>query len=323
MIAKRSQYYLPSADSQGKASELQEPCFHLGRRLRVRRVRKPEREEENEVEEEEEPEMQSEVSNETLYVDFEFQEPDGTDVAGVQLLLDSGSWNFAKLDAGGLAESIAEQGSNVGTIAKAVDSEDMPYALFTALNLRQFRDCPWAKKVHEILLQKVAKFAERKTCERLTALLKFDTPGSEVGLIISDRFKELPPRIVPVLVAYFQDDLERSCTECPKDKRPFYEFSHFVLLAKGYQSDNIKSSEDKTNVPEKKRRRTSMNSEDPIPELAEMEVLAKHADFTFSFPVETPGADCRIVFVLSRAGLDQAAVELKAAFSSPEDEIGL
>merc|ERR1712224_1177918 len=105
-----------------------------------------------------------------------------------------------------------------------------------------------------------------------------------------------------------------------------YRFAHFIGLAKGSPKESASSSSaGETDGASNKKRRLAGNGAEVAPQLEEMEVFMKHADLTFSFPIPVgehpaPGIDAaagpapthRVVFVLSRARLDNVSEELKA-----------
>merc|ERR1719401_521519 len=103
--------------------------------------------------------------------------------------------------------------------------------MLTALNIRQFQHLSWPAAISRGLVEKAKKFADASVTARLEATLEGkEKAGNEVGLLLAERFANMPLALIPPLHRALIDDIEWSCTtpECPEEERPFYRFSNFV-----------------------------------------------------------------------------------------------
>mmetsp|Transcript_2850 Transcript_2850/g.6817 ORF Transcript_2850/g.6817 Transcript_2850/m.6817 type:complete len:364 (+) Transcript_2850:3-1094(+) len=255
---------------------------------------------EEEGEEEEEVKAEAAGPTKSFEVEFEFYDPEETDFHSVRELLCTGVLGSADLDFSGLADSIVEQ-VNIGTMIKSgsgeglekeaedgqgADEEDAALCgMLTALNLRQFSDTAWCKGLTSLLEEAARKCG----AEKLRQLTQYTSPegkggkdrkdrkegeekAREVGLLVSERFVNLPLELIPALHKAALEDIEWSCTTeyCPAEERPFYFFTHFLFLARCRASpDGLPGVVDGPSV-------VFFRQED--------EAFARAAQFTFSFP---------------------------------------
>jgi len=282
----------------------------------------------------------SQVVQETLEVDFDFNQLNETDFHAVSLFLKGETWAFIEdLNFGELADCICEQG-NIGTVVRtnvedgagggkagsgqadaSAEDDEMIVALTTALNLRQFSGKAWAKAIPKALLAKAKKHAKADIVKSLEGLLAKQGKGEEVGLFISERAVNLPPECVAPLQQAIVDDIEWSCTtpECPEDERPFYFFSHFIGIARcGPPAQAVEDQDSEEERPGKRQRREQPSKAGDELEFAnyEDECLAKRALFSFTFPMPAPKGDRafthekRMVYVVTMDAFKAAAKEL-------------
>lgn len=208
-----------------------------------KKLRKGQKKETAEKEAELEPEIEtkepsagSNKLNETFEVEFEFFDPEEDDFHSVRDLLCSGTFGSLDLDFSSLANTIVDQ-VNIGTMVKsgvqaaqeAPEEEDdvTLCGMLTILNLRQFAEAAWCKKLVAILESKVKLEKE---------MLRFIHPSGkdQVGLIIAERFVNLPLEVIPAMHNVILEDISWSCSTeyCPPEERPFYFFTHFLCLAR-------------------------------------------------------------------------------------------
>jgi len=279
---------------------------------------------------------------EDVEMEFEFHNPDEGDYHGVAEHLKSGTWDFVELNFSELTDDLVNQG-NVGTLVKSdADSstkEETVCGLLTALNLQQFKHRSWPSAVAKALNAKAKKHADAATANKLQALLEKASKGAQVGLLLSERFVNLPPELVGPLHGALQEDIVWSCStpECPEDERPFYGFTHFVGVARlcgaGAGDEAAASSGAGAPRPKKQRRSGAAHAvgagapraggdERPSRYLRfEDEAYVKGSDFSFTFPLTTPRREGsppeqRAVFAISRRAFEQVVRQLKAEAAS-------
>lgn len=203
--------------------------------------------EEDDEEESEEEETNNNATSAEVQVEFEFHEPDEDDFHGVRDLLSRGSLSFTGLDLSGLADSIVGQ-VNIGTMVKSgsgegLEDSDEDHALcgmLTVLNLSQFSEQSWLRTLRETLLLKSHNLGnpdiekQLKRCFEASSQDRCDGGQTvrQVGLLVSERFINLPLDLIPALHKAVLEDIEWSCTtpECPPEEKPFYEFTHFLAI---------------------------------------------------------------------------------------------
>jgi len=289
-----------------------------------------EEEEGEQVDEEDEGcEADNAAGNEVdMDMEWEFRDPDESDFHAVKdLLRTPGTWQFVgeTFNYSELADSVVGQG-NIGTIIKssgvgAEDDDETSCGLLTALNLRQFSHLSWPKAIETALLAKAVQHAQPQVSKDLKDLLGRKGKGTEVGVLLSERFTNLPEDLIPPLHKALKEDIEWSCTtdECPKEERPFYFFTHLIGVAKCYMSSGAAAAAGLT-----------VAGTGPFFQLDEVQAYVKKASWSFSFPARDkdvkareelvgkrkksgggpPAPDGRTVFMITRKALDQVVKEL-------------
>ena len=174
----------------------------------------------------------SSTSKETFQVEFEFFDPEEDDFHSVRDLLCSGTLGALDLDFSGLANSIVDQ-VNIGTMVKsgaeeaqqakqaqqsqeapASDEDDVTLCgMLTILNLRQFCEQAWCKNLVALLESKVKSDKQMLQYTRASG-------KEQVGLIISERFVNLPLEVIPAMHNVILEDISWSCTTeyCPAEE---------------------------------------------------------------------------------------------------------
>eukprot|EP00928_Gymnodinium_smaydae_P079777 TRINITY_DN63630_c0_g1_i1.p1 TRINITY_DN63630_c0_g1~~TRINITY_DN63630_c0_g1_i1.p1 ORF type:complete len:357 (+),score=90.74 TRINITY_DN63630_c0_g1_i1:76-1146(+) len=310
--------------------------------------------EEDEEEQDSDKEITVEPSADgtTIDVDFEFMDPSDDDYHSVSGLLKSGTWEFVELNFSELSDSAVGQG-NIGTLVKSnTGSEDdiTVCAFHSTLNLRQFAQQSWPRDVTRALVAKAQKHAGADVASRFEAAIEHgDGKSKEVGLLLSDRFANLPPALVPPLHKALIEDIDWSCTtpDCPEDERPFYKFTHFLGVCKCFAPPGTPFAADASSssaaapagMKKKKKKAAAASaakgaSSDYAESLnfphAEFGAYAKHASMLFTFPCQAEGKDKpkkaggaqgqerRAVFVLTRSELEEAVLEIQVMYGSDE-----
>lgn len=181
--------------------------------------------------------------NETFEVEFEFFDPEEDDFHSVRDLLCSGTLGSLDLDFSSLANSIVDQ-VNIGTMVKsgveeakrtetqeaASEEDDVTLCgMLTILNLKQFAEEAWCKTLFSLLKLRLDKSLQQCILGPTQASGK-----EQVGLIISERFVNLPLEVIPAMHNVILEDITWSCSTeyCPPEERPFYFFTHFICLAR-------------------------------------------------------------------------------------------
>lgn len=219
-----------------------------------------------------------------LNVDFEWFDPSpDVDFHGLKTLMrqlldvDNQLFNLSELADMILAQPL------LGSTVKVDGLESDPYAFLTVLNLHEHKvsfttavpslyfpaNTIQDKQVVKDLTKYFAqKASSSSSLSQLPSLLDPSSP-SQVGLILTERFINMPSEIVPPMYTMLQEEIQWALDE----KEP-YQFSHYLILSKTYLE--IESKLDmEDNRPNKKKRKDG--GAEVFYFHPEDEVLHKHA----------------------------------------------
>ncbi|KAF2230095.1 hypothetical protein EV356DRAFT_454504, partial [Viridothelium virens] len=190
---------------------------------------------------------------ETLDVDFEFFDPQPEhDFHGLkrllQILFDADSSLF---DLTALVELILSQpllGSTVKVPGDedAINEED-PYAFLTAINLHEHRERPEIQQLNQYLSQKASSVPS------LSHLPELLSPASkaQVGLILTDRLRNMPVQIVPPMYRMLTEEISSALEE----NEPF-SFSHYLIVSQTYTEKASELNQDGGRSSKKRRKQS-------------------------------------------------------------------
>lgn len=303
---------------------------------------------------EEEPEdLESEEVADTLVqdyqIDFEFCEPDESDYHGVGELLKRGAWDFVTaLNYAELVDSIVNQG-NIGTLVKAdKDGDDEAVcAALTVLNLQQFKQLSWPKEIVKALLTRSKAHAPSDVHQKFEAFIGTWEDRNDIGLLLNERFVNLPLDLIPPLHKGLPEDIEwsRSTPECPEDERVFYNFKFFVGVARQIEelaptpngeeasaSNSLPGSIDGLGQRKRKRKQKEAASSNhgkwtPVFMNPEDEAYVRRALYSFSFSMPRrsredgsteakQGKEHRVVYVITRSAFEKTTAELESTLKT-------
>ena len=155
----------------------------------------------------------------------------------------------------------------LGSTVKCDGNESDPYAFLTVLNMHQHRDVPVIKQLVSYL---ISHAASQPSLAGLKDLLAPDS-RAQVGLILTERFINMPHQIVPPMYTMLQEELAWALEE----KEP-YEFTHYLVVSKCYTLVESKlDAED--NPPAKKGKKAAAAAQELLYFHPEDEVLQRHA----------------------------------------------
>ncbi|KAJ1650393.1 Mss4p nuclear export [Dispira simplex] len=163
---------------------------------------------------------------EVINVDFEFFDPRESDYHSIKQFLNQHFGEDGEtLELSGLADLIVKQ-PLIGTCVK-VEQEGDPYAMLTVLNMNQYATHPTMQKIGNYLIHK-----SQPNSVAHTLLKELLEPGASrrVGLILSERFLNMPPQITPPMYRMLAEEIQWAV----EDKEP-YEFDYYIIVAKVYK----------------------------------------------------------------------------------------
>lgn len=305
--------------------------------------------------EEESEDLESEevadTSVQDLQIEFDFCEPDESDYHGVGELLKRGSLDFVTaLNYAELVDTIVNQG-NIGTLIKAdkEGDDEAVCACLTVLNLQQFKQLSWPKEIVKALLTRSKAHAPSDVHQKFEAFISTWEDRNDIGLLLNERFVNLPLDLIPPLHKGLPEDIEwsRTTPECPEDERLFYNFKFYVGVARQLEelpptanggeasaSNSLPGSTDGLGQRKRKRKQKEAASSSnngkwtPVFVNPEDEAYVRRAlySFTFSMPrrsredgsteVKQGGKEHRVVYVITRSAFEKTTAELESTLKT-------
>ncbi|XP_037091416.1 protein BCCIP homolog [Pollicipes pollicipes] len=225
------------------------------------------------------PELQKYV-DQNVMVDFEGRCPTQTDYHGIrQLLLPL--LPRAHINWGELADTIISQ-NYVGSVLKQcelegpdaddddeedamdADSDKEVYGVTTVINLTERRELEAVRQLTQTLLARCkASGAPEAVQQRLAAVL--GSTAEHTGLIINERFVNIPIQICMPLLTMLRDEIEAAAKKMP------YNFTHYIVIAKVHRA--------------KSKKKAKVHDAKTIWVNGEEELLDKAAECSFEFSV--------------------------------------
>jgi protein BCP1 len=214
-------------------------------------------------------------------VDFEWFSPsESVDFHGLKNLLkqlfDVDNQLF---DLSELTNLILEQPA-LGSTVKTEGEESDPFAFLTVLNMHEHREKNVIKQLTSYL---IAKATADPALSSLKTLLAPESKA-QVGLVLSERFINMPHQIVPPLYTMLQDEL----AEAVKQKEP-YEFTHYLFISKCYTE--VASKLDVEDNPPSKKSKAANSKAEIFYFHPEDEMWQRHAAAHAGFDYNLVGAD--------------------------------
>jgi protein BCP1 len=219
-----------------------------------------------------------------LNVDFEWFSPNtDIDFHGLKTLLrqlfDVDNQLF---DLSALTDLILAQ-NHIGSTVKCDGEESDPYAFLTIFNLFQHKDKPIVKDLIAYLLARSKNSSSPIIAEQLEKLLS-PTSSAQVGLILTERFINMPHQIIPPLYTMLQSEISSALASNEPVK-----FTHYLLISKTYTE--VASKLDAEDTQPSKKKKASAAAVETFYFHPEDEVLHRHAAAQANFDYEKQGED--------------------------------
>ncbi|PIK58574.1 putative BRCA2 and CDKN1A-interacting protein [Apostichopus japonicus] len=150
------------------------------------------------------------------------------------------SWPFSKKQCslGGIADLLLSQ-NQIGCVVKQSeaqlaeesdsddDMDDHVYGVTSVISLADKEDIPCIAQIRDLLITKCKECADSSCHAEFQRLLD----KTRVGLLISERFLNIPPQLAPPLHLSLHKDLTRA-----KSKDEKWNFEYLVLMCKCYET---------------------------------------------------------------------------------------
>ncbi|XP_061788041.1 protein BCCIP homolog [Nerophis lumbriciformis] len=223
----------------------------------------------------------SEVENEEVTVDFEAHTIAHSDFNGIKKLLQQ-LFLKAHVNTSEMTDIIIQQ-SHVGSVVKQAevpeDSDDEDpdevFGFITMLNLTERKGVQCVEEVKELLLDQCEKSSGHSVMEQLEKTLN-DT-SKPVGLLLSERFINVPPQIALPLHKQLQEEI----TDAERTNKPSGKY-HYCLMISKTCKESTKSIPARGGAP--KDEYMFINAEE--------EFFYEHATLKFHFSVQADADTC-------------------------------
>jgi len=210
------------------------------------------------------------LMNTKINVEFEARNAEHFDFHGIRKLLNQLLLK-AHVDVSQLANEIISQ-SHVGSVIKQVeasdeeseeddDEEGTVFGIITALNLSSSSlEC--MNELKTVLTDHCAACKNSELSAKLSSYLDSNTEDKQLGLVINERFINIPPQIALPSFDSLWKEIERA------KKKHAYNFSHYLMILKTYRDSTNKNSQ-----------KTFINAEE--------ELFLENAELTFDYSVKS------------------------------------
>ncbi|XP_051926859.1 protein BCCIP homolog [Hippocampus zosterae] len=229
----------------------------------------------------EDSEASEEEINEEVTVDFEGHAVTHNDFNGIKKLLQQ-LFLKAHVNTSEMTDIIIQQ-NHVGSVIKQAevpedsddDDPDEVFGFITMLNLTEqkarFSGVQCMEQVKELMLDQCEKCSGRVAAEQLEQMLG-DT-AKPVGLLLSERFVNVPPQIALPLHKQLQEEI----SEAERTNKPSGKYHYCLMISKTCKEAGKA-------IPAPKDEYTFINAEE--------EFFYEHAVSTFHFSVQDDADSC-------------------------------
>ncbi|KAK7514523.1 p21-C-terminal region-binding protein-domain-containing protein [Phyllosticta citriasiana] len=232
----------------------------------------------------------SDEEMEMLDVDFEWFDPNPeVDFHGLKTLLrqlldiDNQLFNLSELSDMIVAQPL------LGSTVKVDGIESDPYAFLTVLNMQEHKDKQVIKDLAQYFVQKASS---EPTLSQLPSLLSPENSSAQVGLILTERFINMPSEIVPPMYNMLLEEMQWAI-----DAKEPYNFTHYLILSKTYAE--VESKLDAEDSRPKKKNKSDGAAETfffhPEDEILHKHALA-HANFEYTRQADEGASDAKRAF---------------------------
>jgi protein BCP1 len=268
--------------------------------------------------EDEEEEAVDENVGKVIDVAFDARPPCDSDFHGIKRLLQQLFVKYINDELSELSNLIVAQ-DFVGCVLKQdpgdesedsdddSDDDDNVFAVSTVINLSENQNLSCVEKISDLLITK-CKEHNKEGPSRMANLIR--DPSKQIGLLISERFINIPPQVALPSYQSLKSDIESAV----RKKRKF-DFSHLVLISKTYSAKTGGHLGDELFY--------SNSEEQLFKEMSEFSFTFSVADQRDSMTDGTWNEDggdfesLRTVMVFDASALGQMIVKLQTELSAP------
>ncbi|XP_062957971.1 BRCA2 and CDKN1A-interacting protein [Cynocephalus volans] len=255
-------------------------------------AQRDEEEEDDEVEDEdeddedsdEEEEEDAEIVGEEVNIEFEAYSISDNDYDGIKKLLQQ-LFLKAPVNTAELTDLLIQQ-NHIGSVIKQTDvsedsddgvDEDEIFGFISLLNLTERKGTQCTEQIKELILSFCEKNCEKSMVEQLDKLL--NDPSKPVGLLLSERFINVPPQIALPMHQQLQQEL----AEAHRTNKPCGKCCFYLLISKTFEEAGKNRS---------KKKWSNQKKDELMFANAEEEFFYEKAILKFSYSVQEESDTC-------------------------------
>ncbi|XP_016154690.1 PREDICTED: BRCA2 and CDKN1A-interacting protein [Ficedula albicollis] len=232
-----------------------------------------------------EPEGRSKALEE-VNIEFEAHSISDNDYNGIKKLLQQ-LFLKAPVNTAELTDILIQQ-NHIGSIIKQAEvqedssddeeDDDEVFGFISCLNLTERKGTQCAEQIKELLLSRCEQSCEQRVVEQLSKLLNDST--KPVGLILSERFINVPPQIALPM----HQQLQKELTEAQRTNKPCGKCHYYLLISKTFTEATKSNS--------KRKERRNQPKEELMFANAEEEFFHEKALLKFNYSVQEESDTC-------------------------------
>lgn len=225
--------------------------------------------------------------DEEVNIEFEAHSISDNDYNGIKKLLQQ-LFLKAPVNTAELTDILIQQ-NHIGSIIKQAEvqedssddddeDDDEVFGFISCLNLTERKGTQCAEQIKELLLSRCEQSCEQRVVQQLSDLLNNST--KPVGLILSERFINVPPQIALPM----HQQLQKELTEAQRTNKPCGKCHYYLLISKTFTEATKSSSKRKEGRNQPKEELMFANAEE--------EFFHEKALLKFSYSVQEESDTC-------------------------------
>uniref|UniRef100_A0A8B9ZP69 Protein BCCIP homolog n=1 Tax=Anas zonorhyncha TaxID=75864 RepID=A0A8B9ZP69_9AVES len=224
---------------------------------------------------------------EEVNIEFEAHSISDNDYSGIKKLLQQ-LFLKAPVNTAELTDILIQQ-NHIGSIIKQAevqedssdddDDDDEVFGFISFLNLTERKGTQCAEQIKELILSRCEKNCEQHVVEQLDKLLKDDT--KPVGLLLSERFINVPPQIALPM----HQQLQKELMEAQRTNKPCGKCHYYLLISKTFTEATKSNSK-------KREGKKNQQKEELMFANAEEEFFYEKALLKFNYSVQEESDTC-------------------------------
>ncbi|NXC34369.1 BCCIP protein, partial [Campylorhamphus procurvoides] len=227
-----------------------------------------------------------EAMDEEVNIEFEAHSISDNDYNGIKKLLQQ-LFLKAPVNTAELTDILIQQ-NHIGSIIKQTEvqedssdddeDDDEVFGFISCLNLTERKGTQCAEQIKELVLSRCEKSCDQRVVEQLSKLLSDST--KPVGLILSERFINVPPQIALPM----HQQLQKELTEAQRTNKPCGKCHYYLLISKTFTEATKSNS--------KRREGRNQQKEELMFANAEEEFFHEKALLKFNYSVQEESDTC-------------------------------